>query len=62
MSTRVKCLLAPIGLMIVDIFPIPVVGLIGLYVVIKRPRWFLDVTKRLYDEGNKSIASAEEEI
>lgn len=39
-----------------------VVGLIGLYVIIKRPRWFLDVTKRLYDEGNKSTASAEEEI
>ncbi|CAI8801543.1 hypothetical protein [Methylocaldum szegediense] len=62
MSTRAKCLIVLIGLMILDILPIPIVGLIGLYVIIKRPRWFLEVTNRLYDEGTKSAVSAEEEI
>jgi hypothetical protein len=61
MSTRAKCLITLIGLMILDIFPIPVVGAIGLYVIIKRPLWFRDLVNRLYDEGNKSAASAEEE-
>ncbi|BBA33316.1 uncharacterized protein sS8_1356 [Methylocaldum marinum] len=51
-----------IGLMIVDIFPVPVVGAIGLYVIIKRPSWFRDLVNRLYDERNKSTVSAEEEI
>jgi hypothetical protein len=62
MSTRAKCLIALIGLMILDIFPIPVIGLIGLYVIIKRPHWFLEVTNRLYDEGMKSAAEVEEEL
>ncbi|WP_119628940.1 hypothetical protein [Methylocaldum marinum] len=62
MSTRAKCLITLIGLMIVDIFPVPVVGAIGLYVIIKRPSWFRDLVNRLYDERNKSTVSAEEEI
>lgn len=62
MSTRAKCLITLIGLMIVDIFPVPVVGAIGLYVIIKRPMWFRDLVNRLYDERNKSTVSAEEEI
>ncbi|WP_434112590.1 hypothetical protein [Methylocaldum sp. GT1TLB] len=62
MSTRTKCFITLIGLMILDIFPIPVVGLIGLYVIINRPRWFLETVNRLYDERGKTTVSADEEI
>jgi len=62
MSTRAKCLIALIGLMILDIFPLPVVGMIGLYVIVKRPRWFRDMVNRLYDEGDGTTAGAREEI
>ncbi|MGX2040551.1 hypothetical protein ACWJKU_10525 [Methylocaldum sp. MU1018] len=50
MSIRMKCLIVLTVLMIVDILPIPIVGLIGLYVVLNRPRWFLGLVNRLYGE------------
>jgi hypothetical protein len=62
MSTRAKCLITLFVLMILDILPLPIVGLIGLYVIIKRPQWFRDLVERLYEEGNKAAVSAEEEL
>jgi len=62
MSTRTKCLITLMGLMVLDILPLPIVGLIGLYVIIKRPQWFRDLVDRLYNEGNKATVSAEEEL
>ncbi|HYE37674.1 hypothetical protein [Methylocaldum sp.] len=62
MSTRAKCLITLIALMTLDILPLPVVGSIGLYVVIKRPRWFRDLVNRLYDEEHRTTISAGKKI
>jgi hypothetical protein len=51
MSTRIKCLIVLLLLMVVDILPFPFIGAIGLYVILERPAWFLATVKRLYAEG-----------
>lgn len=50
MRTRTKCLLTIISLMILDILPIPVIGIIALYVILRRPPWFERTVRRLYQE------------
>lgn len=50
-GVRIRCLLSLIVLMIVDILPVPVVGSIGLYVLLRRPLWFKDLVDRVY--GNR---------
>ncbi len=52
-ATRVRCFLALMFLLVLDIAPVPVVGGIGLYVIIRRPRWFVDLVDRIY--GRKAI-------
>lgn len=47
-GTRSRCFLALLLLMVLDIAPVPVVGGIGLYVVTRRPRWFLALVNRIY--------------
>ncbi|MGX2040343.1 hypothetical protein ACWJKU_09455 [Methylocaldum sp. MU1018] len=48
MAVRVKCFLSLIVLLVLDIAPIPVAGSIGLYVVIRRPRWFKTLVEKIY--------------
>ena len=50
MSTKAKCLTVLMLLMVLDILPLPIIGAIGLYVVLIRPPWFLATVKRLYSE------------
>ncbi len=47
-AVNIKCLLALLILFVIDIGPIPVTVLIGLFVVIFKPRWFLNLVAALY--------------
>lgn len=47
-STRLKCLLAMLMLSVIGFGPLSLTCLIGFYVVLARPDWFLGVTRRLY--------------
>lgn len=53
MGTRTTCLIVLLLLMLVDILPFPVIGVLGLYIILERPPWFLATVKRLYAEGTK---------
>ncbi|MGA8178859.1 MAG: hypothetical protein WB792_02290 [Desulfobacterales bacterium] len=49
MNTQSKTILILILLGVVDVLiPIPVIGLILIYVVIQRPSWFQDLVKDIY--------------
>jgi hypothetical protein len=46
-----KCLLSLAALALGDmVIPIPILGGILIYVVIQKPRWFEQLTSRLYKE------------
>jgi len=47
-AVRIRCILALIFLMLLDIGPIPITATIGLFVVFFRPRWFSDLVNALY--------------
>jgi hypothetical protein len=51
MTTKTKCLLVLLLLMIIDTLPVPVLGLLGLHVILNRPPWFLQAVRRLYQDG-----------
>jgi len=49
MSIKSKTLLFLIVLGIVDmVIPIPIIGLILIYVIIEKPAWFMDIAKKIY--------------
>lgn len=49
MNIRTKSILVLILLGIVDVvIPIPIIGLMLIYVIIQKPPWFLDLTQELY--------------
>jgi hypothetical protein len=49
MSTQSKAILILILLGVVDVLiPIPIIGLILIYVVIQKPPWFQDLVKDIY--------------
>jgi hypothetical protein len=39
--------------MVLDTLPFPIIGLVGLYVILQRPPWFLEVVERLYAERKR---------
>ena len=48
-STQYKTILILILLGVVDVLiPIPIIGLILIYVVIQKPSWFQDLVKDIY--------------
>ena len=50
MKIKTKTLIFLILLCFVDIIiPVPILGMILLVVVIRRPPWFMDVVKEIYD-------------
>lgn len=51
MTTRSKCLIALGVLAILSIGPLPTTTLLGFYVVLARPRWFKELVRKLYAEG-----------
>ena len=49
MSTKTKALIFVISLGIIDmLIPIPILGLILLYVVVQKHPWFMDVVSEIY--------------
>jgi hypothetical protein len=49
MTLKTKCLTGLIVLCIVDVLiPIPIVGLILIYVVLQKPPWFADTVREIY--------------
>jgi hypothetical protein len=49
MNIRNKTLLALILLCVVDVvIPLPITGLVLVYVVVQRPPWFVDLANRIY--------------
>ncbi len=52
MSIRTKTIFALILLGIVDaVIPLPIIGLILIYVILQKPPWFLDLVKEVYFLG-----------
>lgn len=51
MTTKTRCLAALSLIAIVDILPIPILAIIGFYIILTTPRWFLDVVVKLYRES-----------
>lgn len=47
-SVRVKCLVVLLGLAVLGFGPVSVTGLIGLFVVLRRPGWFFRIVEELY--------------
>lgn len=50
MGIRAKTLFVLILLTILGLGPLPLTSVIGIYIVIFRPRWFKDLVLGLYDE------------
>lgn len=49
MSSKTQLLITLVALSIVDtIIPIPIVGLILIYVVLQRPPWFMESVRDVY--------------
>jgi len=49
MNIRTKSIFVLILLGIVDVLiPIPIIGLMLIYVIVQKPSWFLDLTQEIY--------------
>lgn len=48
-AVRIKIILAMLLLTIIEIGPFPITALIGLYVALFRPRWFINLVDDLYN-------------
>jgi len=54
MSIASKLLISLILLGIIDvIIPIPIVGVILIYVILKKPPWFREMVRAIYNEGRE---------
>lgn len=49
-STRIKCLIVLILLTLFGLGPLPITSVVGIYVVLVRPRWFKDLVERIYED------------
>jgi len=45
---RSKAFISLIMLLILDIAPVPITGIIGLTVVVSRPFWFIELVEQIY--------------
>ena len=49
MNIRTKSILVLILLGIVDVvIPIPIIGLMLIYVIVQKPSWFVDLVQEIY--------------
>ena len=52
MRLTTKLLVGLIFLGIVDvIIPLPILGIILIYVVLQKPPWFIELIREIYDQG-----------
>lgn len=50
MMSKNKLILLLVLLCLVDmVIPIPILGILMLYVVLEKPSWFLDLVRRIYE-------------
>lgn len=50
MTPKAKCLVGLIALGVVDaMIPLPIIGLILVYVLLQRPPWFREMVREVYD-------------
>ncbi|MDY6954271.1 MAG: hypothetical protein SWE60_22420 [Thermodesulfobacteriota bacterium] len=50
MTLKNRCLIVLVGLGIVDaVIPLPIIGVLLVYVALEKPPWFLNVVQGLYD-------------
>jgi len=47
-TVRIKCIFSLLGLLVLDVAPVPVTGSIGLYVALWRPLWFKTMVENMY--------------
>ena len=57
MPTRIKCLLVMLLFSLIGFGPLSLTCLIGIYVVLVRPAWFIRVARNLYLRPNVSVKS-----
>jgi len=48
--TRLKCLFVLLLFALLDIGPVPITALTGIFIVFFRPRWFKQLVNHLYGE------------
>jgi hypothetical protein len=49
MTAKMKTLIALIALSLVDmVIPIPILGIILIYVVVQKPAWFTELSQEIY--------------
>jgi hypothetical protein len=52
MGMKSKCLIFLIVLGIVDVLiPLPIIGILLIYVLFQRPPWFWEIVKEVYGAG-----------
>jgi hypothetical protein len=49
LAVKIKCVLVLLILMVIEISPIPIFAVIGLFIVLFRPRWFVELVDVLYE-------------
>jgi hypothetical protein len=49
-ATQWKCILVLILLTLLGLGPLPITSVVGLYIVVARPRWFWEVVRKIYEE------------
>ncbi|HWP00413.1 MAG TPA: hypothetical protein VNL74_07295 [Methylococcus sp.] len=49
-ATQWKCILVLILLTLLGLGPLPITSVVGLYIVVARPRWFREVVRKIYEE------------
>ncbi|QXP85141.1 hypothetical protein ABZN20_14220 [Methylococcus sp. ANG] len=49
-ASRWNCILVLLLLTLLGVGPMPITSVVGIYIVIARPRWFRELVKRVYDE------------
>ncbi|MGR9053905.1 MAG: hypothetical protein ACU84J_14765 [Gammaproteobacteria bacterium] len=55
--SRIKCTAVLLLLFLIDIGPVPVTAMLGLFIVVFRPRWFKELVDQIY--ATVRIAGAE---
>ena len=52
MNIKTKTLLSLILLGLLDaVIPLPIIGLILIYVILERPPWFREIVRQIYDSN-----------
>ena len=52
MNIKTKTLLSLILLGLLDaVIPLPIIGLILIYVILERPPWFSEIVRHIYDSN-----------